>query len=150
MSRTRTQNKIYMRQYRQLHKEELRIWSCAHRKRNREKLRKWYKKFHKANRDRRVKERKERNKKIKFEVFSHYCKGLVRCQCKGCPIKHIDLLTLDHKIPVRKTSRRRKTGYHFWFWLKRNGCPDGFQILCASCNFSKKRNFRCSRYGKTH
>jgi hypothetical protein len=98
--------------------------------------------------------------RLKQEVFEHYCKGKLRCQCRGCPIRHIDLLSIDHIKPVKvKLKRSKKTGYvwradkhgwNLWAWLRTHGYPNGFQVLCLACNKAKSRKAHCPRYGKRH
>lgn len=102
----------------------------------------------KKRRERRRYEQKAYFQNIKREVFKHYCNGRIRCQCKRCPIRHIDLLTIDH-IKARRKGRKR-TGISLWLWLKRQAYPLGFQILCWACNSSKGRGEHCKRFGKKH
>jgi 5-methylcytosine-specific restriction endonuclease McrA len=87
-------------------------------------------------------------RQLKLEVFGHYCRGRIRCQCKRCPIRHIDLLSLDHIVPVRSKTVTR--GYNLWMSLRRLGYPKGFQILCIACNKAKNTRKQCPRYGKKH
>jgi hypothetical protein len=93
-------------------------------------------------------------RRLKLEVVSHYCGGDIRCQCAGCPIRHIDLLTVDH---VRGDGYRHRTqtnkklnGQHIYYWLRTNNFPTGFQILCGACNIAKRNNVSCPRYGQDH
>ncbi len=96
--------------------------------------------------------------RIKRIVFGHYCKGRIRSQCRGCPIRHIDLLSLDHIIPARAKTKRSKRnfwraekhGWNMWLWLKKMKFPKGFQILCLACNKAKGTKTCCPRYGKSH
>jgi hypothetical protein len=91
---------------------------------------------------------------LKVEVFKHYCKGTIQCQCLKCPITYIDLLTIDHKKGDGRKhvskSGNRLTGLRLYAWLKNHGYPVGFQVLCWSCNGAKGIKKRCPRYGKKH
>jgi hypothetical protein len=70
--------------------------------------------------------------KLKRQVFDHY--GGV-CQCCGEDV--LEFLCIDH-IEGGGTAMRRegvhRGGRHFYEWLKRNGFPDGYQVLCHNCN----------------
>lgn len=61
-----------------------------------------------------------------------------RCAC--CNESWLDFLVIDHvggggnrhRVEVGEAGR-------FYSWLKRNGYPAGFQVLCADCNMAKER-----------
>jgi len=60
---------------------------------------------------------------------------------------HIEFLSLDHIAGKRQMDSEPelvKLGYssklaggHLQSWIKKNNFPDGFQILCHNCNFTK-------------
>jgi hypothetical protein len=114
--------------------------------------RRWSKKYYKKHKSKILRRISEYDRKIretlKLEVLWHYCKGKIRCQCKGCPIRHPSLLTLDHIKPIRK--RSPVFGEEFYRSIIKKKFPSGFQILCGSCNSAKRANHHCPRYGKKH
>ena len=87
-------------------------------------------------------------KKLRLEVFMAY--GGARCACKECPEHsnpHLAFLTIDH-INGGGTKHRVKVGgsripgggisvVHFtiYRWLKKNGFPPGFRVLCWNCQW---------------
>lgn len=80
--------------------------------------------------------------KLKNEVLSHYCDdGAV---CKMCGEDELGVLSIDHIDGNGAEHRRqifgnnRTCGYNFYRWLKRNNYPDGFQVLCFSCQYRKR------------
>ena len=78
----------------------------------------------------------EKYRKIKEEVFGHYGSY---CQCCGETI--LDFLAIDHIL--NDGYEHRKTvpgGIRMYYWLKKNQFPDGFQVLCHNCNWSKHAN----------
>lgn len=89
-------------------------------------------------RDRKAHIIKERN--LKIEVFSHY--GGV-CGC--CKEDELTMLTIDH-INGGGTKHRRSIGLsggggqHFYKWLKDEGFPSGYRVLCINCNLSTYNN----------
>lgn len=81
--------------------------------------------------------------RIKRQVFTHYCKS-PNIQCRYCGEDDIDILTIDHingggNRQQRDMGWTKRGGYSFYFWLKRNGFPDGYQVLCMGCQYRKRR-----------
>lgn len=74
--------------------------------------------------------------KLRDEVFAAY--GGPRCQC--CKENRVECLQVDHVNNDGAAHRRQigRTAQALYIWLKRNGYPAGFQILCASCNQIKR------------
>jgi hypothetical protein len=85
-------------------------------------------------------ERKAYNKAFmkarKDELFSHYG-GYV---CVKCGNTDERVLTIDHVNGGGNKHRKEigKGGYSFYLWLRQNGYPSGFQILCMNCQFIKR------------
>lgn len=77
--------------------------------------------------------------KIKSTVFSHYCDENIKC--KICNENDIDILSIDH-IGGKGNDHRKEIGisggHRFYFWLKSNNYPDGYQILCMNCQYRKR------------
>jgi hypothetical protein len=96
---------------------------------------KWYKADYDLNPEK-FTERTRRNSQIlKLEVIGHYGG---KCAC--CGELHIEFLVIDH-VNGEASFHKSQTGkshsgarlYHF---LKREGYPEGYRVLCASCNTS--------------
>jgi len=83
-----------------------------------------------------------KNLKLKEEVFSHYSKGLPKCNC--CGIDTLDVLSLDH-IHGRKNAKHKKDlgGHELYTWVRQNEYPLDFQVLCMMCNSDKKDKDNC-------
>jgi len=91
--------------------------------------------YARKNRDSIKKRMDKHNHDIKFEVFSHYSKGKPKCAC--CEESIFEFLTTEHIDGKGSEHRRRegiKTGKGTYSWLKKNGYPSGFKILCFNCN----------------
>lgn len=74
------------------------------------------------------------NEKIRFEALAHYGS---KCACCGFDdpnkkIGHMSFLHFDH-IDGGGSKHTRKIPW-LSHWLKKNGYPTGFRILCAFCN----------------
>jgi len=58
--------------------------------------------------------------------------------CACCGEREISFLQIDH---VNGGGRRhREEVGNLYAWLRRNGFPEGFQTLCANCNWGKHLN----------
>lgn len=91
-----------------------------------------------------AKERKwsrNRRKRIRLEVLKHYGGDPPKCACCGESI--IEFLSIDHIYGGGNQHRKKifgrkgRAGFSFYCWLKRNGFPEGFQVLCYNCNCAK-------------
>lgn len=102
-----------------------------------------------SKRDEILRTNKEREEKIKDEVYEGY--GGYVCNCCGeteklflC-IDHVDGGGTDHR---KNISGGAKGIYR---WLKKNNYPEGFQVLCYNCNNGKHRNNNvCPHARKKH
>ena len=71
---------------------------------------------------------------IKFVVLSYYGNG--KPACVRCGFRDIRALTLDH-IHGLQGEKRKCTGVQFYKMLQDQGCPEGYQTLCANCQMIK-------------
>jgi len=75
---------------------------------------------------------KKSRKKLRHEVLNAYG-GL--CEC--CGESHVEFLGVDHiDGGGRKHLAELGGSAYFYGWLKKNGFPPGYRILCHNCNFS--------------
>lgn len=75
---------------------------------------------------------RERRLRLRYEVLNRYSG---RCAC--CGISDPEFLTIDHIGGGGNEHRREigsKGGPHFYRWLKRQGFPDGYRVMCWNCN----------------
>jgi len=92
------------------------------------------------------KTKKESHQKLKAQVFAAY--GGFRCVC--CGETEPSMLTIDHvnndgaehrkRLGLGKLKQTKPDSATFYHWLRKNGYPAGFQVLCYNCNISKHRN----------
>jgi len=85
--------------------------------------------------------------RVRQEALAHYSENTMKCKC--CGEAGIAFLTIDH-IHGNGSEHRRQIDPHkkmggngFCYWLKKNNWPEGFQVLCANCNFAKRSNKEC-------
>lgn len=83
---------------------------------------------------------KRLNAVLREEVFAAY--GGYRCSC--CGETERLFLTIDHVendgARMRADGTHGRGGTQFYQWLRINGFPKGFQVLCVNCNYGKHRN----------
>lgn len=82
--------------------------------------------------------------KLKTEVLKHYCPEL---RCERCGFnEHLAGLSIDHIYGGGNKHRKQIGSMSFYRWLKKNHYPDGFQVLCMSCQCVKRfENNECNR-----
>jgi hypothetical protein len=94
------------------------------------------------------------NAALRLEVFSHYCGGPPHCQCPGCDVTFIEFLQLDHVngdgARHRKENKLGTGGPRLWRWVRAQGYPEGFQVLCRNCNGAKFTRAACPLQSTPH
>lgn len=74
---------------------------------------------------------------LKKEVLARYSNG--ECKCAMCGRDDVRILNIDH-IDFGGTKHRKSLkiagGVQFYRWLKREGFPEGYRVLCFSCNLA--------------
>jgi len=124
--------KEYAQRYYQEHKEEQKAYREAHKEERSIYMKGWYSKnkIEQQNRARLYRE------KLRIEIIQHYGG---KCIC--CGEIEITFLTIDHINGSGRQHRKSLGGANrFYLWLKRNNFPEGFQVLCMNCNWSKRMN----------
>lgn len=85
--------------------------------------------------------------RLKRDVFERY--GGARCVCCGevelvfLAIDHVGGGGSKHRTELNPKNVRGGGGHTFYAWLKRQGFPPGYQVLCFNCNFAKWKLGRC-------
>lgn len=77
---------------------------------------------------------------LRQKVFSYYSEGFPKCVC--CGEQDHEVLAIDH-VHGGGRKHRASLGYlgignNFYQWLRKNGFPDGYQVLCHNCNFARQ------------
>ena len=82
---------------------------------------------------------------LKIECFNAYG----GCSCFICGIKDLDVLTIDHLEGGGRKHREKigGGGTKFYRWLRNNGFPSGYQVLCMNCQLKKEANKRINYKG---
>jgi len=81
--------------------------------------------------------------KTKLTVINHYGGKCVHCgydDIRALQIDHINGNGAEHRRQLSKKYKAKGksfAGYTTYRWLIQNNFPDGFQVLCANCNYIK-------------
>lgn len=118
------------RAYAQTHKEERRVNGQVYYQAHKDKWVAWGR----ANSQHRKEQRRERVARLKGQVFDAY--GGAFCYC--CGASHLEFLSVDHSDGKGAEHRRKVTkggaGVAIYRWLRDQGYPPGFRVLCMNCN----------------
>jgi hypothetical protein len=79
---------------------------------------------------------KKHRDQTKDGVFIAY--GGYKCAC--CGETEPMFLSIDHIANNGAEERRRVQNKDFYRYLRNNGYPTGYQVLCMNCNHGKHRN----------
>ena len=90
------------------------------------------------------KERRVEQDKINHRVLKREVMGAYGGDCQCCGESELMFLTIDH-INQDGANHRRELGpsmlgFRFYRWLKQQGFPPGYQVLCYNCNCGSFRN----------
>lgn len=99
--------------------------------------------YHEQNREYLNKRRSEWRAKDKLTVLSHYSEANPPV-CIRCGFTDIRALSIDH-IYGGGTAQKKDYevgGNHFYAWLRRQGYPSSYQVLCMNCQFIKRREMK--------
>lgn len=69
----------------------------------------------------------------RLAVLTYYSGGTPRCAC--CGEARLEFLSIDH-IHGGGKKHIQEIGFNLVRWLKANGLPDGYRVLCHNCNFA--------------
>ncbi len=122
------------------HREELLQKKRDYYQRTKEERKEHRRRYYQENRERILhspRNREVRNRlraNLKREVILHYGNGEI--VCSRCGFKDIKALSIDH-INGGGNKHRRKIK-NFYYWLRKNNFPEGYQVLCMNCQFIKK------------
>ena len=136
--RIKKRRKVYLKEYTKNNRDKE---NARHKKwRNgngKEKRRAGHVKYAMKHREQLNDKHKRRGHLLKIEVLGHYSKGKPKCAC--CRESHLEFLCMDH-INNDGNKHRKEIGLiSIVRWLKTNGYPEGFQVLCFNCNWAKAR-----------
>jgi len=132
---------LTQKKYAEKHREEIKEYQRLYRLNPENKLRdsarhrKWYL------RHREEIKLKQNKRKLEFKrkVLTYYGNG--KCACVVCNESRLACLSIDHIEGGGNKHRHfigNRGGMKFYYWLKLNGYPKGYQTLCMNCQRVKQ------------
>lgn len=88
-----------------------------------------------ANPDRSAAIHKRWRDKLRLRALRRYGGDVPACAC--CGETTVEFLAIDHADGGGNEHRREvgtRGGTEFYAWLRREGWPDGYRVLCHNCN----------------
>jgi hypothetical protein len=117
--------------------ERAKVIEKASRERRRDKRCAYFKAEYQRNRVKRIEAARQRFQACKDATYRAY--GGYKCVC--CGETHPAFLSIDHvNNDGGKHRRSVGRGANIYTWLRDNGYPEGFQVLCHNCNHGKHLN----------
>lgn len=134
----RRKNDLWYQTNKQRSVEYKRRWYDAHKKEHLVQAQEWSNCHPKEKRE----QSKRHTKKLKMDVINHYSNGSMACanpydEHKE-PYTTTDALQIDH-INGGGSKHLKSLHGSIYQWLKNNNYPKGYQVLCANCNWIKRR-----------
>lgn len=138
--KNREKRSEYHKQWRLKHKEQRKAYAKRWRQEHREQWlankRQWWQNHREQAR---ITNRAWRNR-LKLEVLAHYGGGKVACV--RCEFTDARALSIDHIDGKGQLHRKVVPAKDLYWWLRKNGCPKGYQTLCMNCQFIKREEDR--------
>ena len=132
--------KEHMREYYQQHKQDMLQKRKSYHQENKERIKErtlnYISKHQELVKGHQAGYRAKWYLKKKIGILSHYSSGLMKCA--HCGFDDIRALSIDH-INGGGAPHRKITGNDVYGWLKRNGFPEGYQVLCMNCQLIKRQ-----------
>lgn len=103
-----------------------------------------YRKAHpekrRARESRRAKEKRKEDRASAIEAYGGKCSCCGESREPFLVIDHVNGDGNNHRRSIQPNSNGRPVaGFLTYRWLRINGYPEGFQVLCANCNMAKER-----------
>jgi hypothetical protein len=95
------------------------------------------KRYNNAHKEERRGYQKDYTLQNKLEAFNCYGGAI----CINCGEKHLEFLSINHIERCGGKLRKENSGLkNIYLWLKRNDYPEGYNVMCMSCNLVDGKN----------
>lgn len=98
----------------------------------------WYQELSSERKEKLLAKSRRYRKKRRLEVVENY-----GGKCKCCGETEIKFLEIDHVNNDGAEHRKKLGSSNIYGWLRLQGYPKGFQVLCCNCNYAKGRYGKC-------
>jgi hypothetical protein len=133
--KSKEKERAYSKAYYQANAERIKAYMKAHYQANAERRKAYNKAYYQANAEKLKADERTRSQKLKETILSHYSGGVPKCAC--CGEQNMAFLSIDHIEGGGNKQRhelKRGGGRSFYRWLRDNGYPSGYRVLCMNCN----------------
>lgn len=79
-------------------------------------------------------ENKQRVAKIRWQKLKLDCLNAYGATCIGCSEAAVEILEIDHVVGGGNEHRKVIGQSNIYLWLKQQGYPPGYRVLCPTCN----------------
>ena len=90
------------------------------------------------NRERLREDARQHKLKAKKIILERYGKSCVKCGFDDIRALHLDHIENNGAEERKSLGGQKFSGSNFYLYLIKQGLPDGYQTLCANCNFIKQ------------
>lgn len=95
-------------------------------------------KWRDKNRDRLREYARNRKLNAKLVILDRYGKSCALCGFDDMRALHLDHINNNGAEERKSLGSQKFSGANFYMYLIKQGLPDGYQTLCANCNFIKQ------------
>jgi hypothetical protein len=120
------------RLWRQKNPEKYSVYHKRYRNEHRDKLKMYGKEYY-SNRLGHYRDLRQVLKREVLKIYGGVCRCCGEDRVEFLTIHHVDNNGAEHRLKVWGDVRRGG-GTTFYYWLRRNGYPSGFEVLCFNCN----------------
>lgn len=89
--------------------------------------------------NRRAKEKRQEDRSAALAAYGGKCACCGEYREPFLVIDHVNGDGAEHRRQILKQKAKPPGGFTTYRWLRLNGYPEGFQVLCANCNTAKER-----------
>jgi len=142
----REQALLRSKRYYDRHKDEINARVQQRREADPERFREYARNWARKNPGKTNELAKAYQQRARYEAIAMY--GGPICVC--CGETEYEFLTIDHINGGGQKHRKMLGGRFISVWLRKNGYPDGFRILCMNCNFVHRFGRACPHERPNH
>lgn len=95
-------------------------------------------KWREKNRERLKNEARKYKLRAKLTILDRYGKVCANCGFDDIRALHLDHIENNGAEERKSLGSQKFSGANFYLYLIKQGLPDGYQTLCANCNFIKQ------------
>lgn len=112
-------------------KEEWKQYRKEYHQKNKEEANRKAREYYQEHKDKCIESMTKYRHQARIEAVLHYGG---KCEC--CGESQTEFLAIDHINGGGNKHQKEINGMAIGIWLRKNGYPEGFRVLCHNCNMS--------------